>query len=215
MANIDFYIEIKAKITAKKKEVYDHKKLIFKLKDRLLKYNLKLQDTEEKWVDELKIISDNPTLYELQKFEEKKKLNQMFKKKVEDIKVDTMNLNKMIQEHQKCNKVLEDELKKLSDEKTLRRKQDIYDLNEKSILKKKEFHNAEYQIFDLESIFNKKIKEFDEDDVLNSTLRQMKINEETKNFKITDQQIKMQAADLKREINNYQDQLCKLKKISK
>jgi len=139
----------------------------------------------------------------------------MFKKKVEDIKVDTMNLNKMIQEHQKCNKVLEDELKKLSDEKTLRRKQDIYDLNEKSILKKKEFHNAEYQIFDLESIFNKKIKEFDEDEALKPTVKQMKINVETKNFKVTDQQIKMVAAELKREINSYQDQLCKLKKISK
>ena len=215
MTNLDFYIDIKNKITAKKKEVYDHKKHIFKFKDRLLKFSQKLQDTEEKWVDELKIISDNPTLYELQKFEEKKKLNQMFKKKVEDIKTESLNQNKMIQENQKSNKLLEDEFKKLNDEKTIRRKQDIYELNEKAILKKKEFHSAEYQICDLEVIFNKKIKEIEEDETLENNVKQGIINEETKNFKIADQQLKLMDAELKREIHGYSDQLCQLKKISK
>jgi hypothetical protein len=142
-------------------------------------------------------------------------VNQYRKKTVEDLKKNNTSLNQQIQAAQKKNSTLEKELKSLNDQKVSKRKQDSYEINDLILSKKRDFHNAEFQVFDHEAKHMKTLKGIDDDKSLDPQTRQAKVIEENQRFKQEDVKIKQFVSDKKMEIVKSQKLLQELNMISK
>jgi hypothetical protein len=96
-----------------------------------------------------------------------------------------------------------------------KRKQDSYEINDLILSKKRDFHNAEFQVFDHEAKHMKTLKGIDDDKTLDPQTRQAKVIEENQRFKQEDVKIKQFVSEKKMEIIKAQQLLQELNMISK
>jgi hypothetical protein len=99
--DLEIFSSISAEIHEKRVSIYSQKKEIFFQKKALLDVQTLLIDTEEKWVDEIQSIDQNPNLDPGQKADAKTNRDILYRATMDDTRKSVADFKSQLQESQK------------------------------------------------------------------------------------------------------------------